>query len=178
MPVLLLLPLLVVGIVLLWALLLPVLLVQRYRIGKARRRQLGWVVSANAWMMLPSVALFLLGAWVSEHWINGALAWAGAGLGVGIVLGILGLWTSRTERLADGLYLTPNRWLVLGLTVLVAARIALGLWQAWWHWRHGLEPGSGLASPASVLGVGGVLLGYYLAMNWGIRARLRSHRRD
>ena len=94
MPVLLLLPLLVVGTVLLWALLLPVLLVQRYRIGKARRRQLGWVVGANAWMLLPSVALFLLGAWVSQHWIADALAWAVAGLGIGICL----LYTSPSPR--------------------------------------------------------------------------------
>ena len=175
MPILLLLPLLVVGIVLLWALLLPVLLVQRYRLGKARRRQLGWVVSTNAWMLLPSVALFLCGAWISGRWIEQALAWALAGLGVGIVLGIVGLWSSRFERLREGLYLTPNRWLVLGLTLLVGLRIGLGLWQAWSHWRHGLQlaGATGIASPGSVLGVGGVLLGYYLAMTWGVRARLR-----
>ena len=62
---------------------------------------------------------------------------------------------------------------MLGLTLLVALRIGLGLWQAWWHWRHGLQPGAGIDSPASLLGVGGLLLGYYLAMTWGVRARLR-----
>ena len=174
---LLLLPLLVVGLVLLWALLLPLLLVQRYRLGKARRRQFGWVVAANAWTALPSAVLFLLGAWASGHWIPGALAWAAAGLGLGIVLGGVGLLTSRFERLADGLYLTPNRWLVLGLTLLVAARIALGLWQAWAHWRHGagFVDNAGMAGPGSVIAVGGVLLGYFVAMAWGVRARLRGH---
>lgn len=178
MPVLILLPLLVVGIVLLWALLLPVLLVQRYRIGKARRRQLGWVVGGNAWLLLPSVALFLLGAWASERWVADALAWAAGGLGIGLVLGLFGLWSSRFESLPDGFYLTPNRWLVLGLTGLVALRIGLGLWQGWWHWRHGLVSAAGWAAPGSLLGVGGVLLGYYLAMTWGVRARLRRHRRN
>ena len=171
---LLLLPLLVVGLVLLWALLLPLLLVQRYRLGKARRRQYGWVVAANAWMAVPSAVLFLVGAWVGERWLAGALSWAAAGLGIGIVLGVVGLWTSRFERAPDGLYLTPNSWLVLALTWLVALRIALGVWQAWVHWRHGLFATSGgIAGPGSVLGVGGVLLGYYLAMAWGVRRRMR-----
>lgn len=174
---LLLLPLLVVALVLLWAMLLPLLLVQRYRLGKARRRQYAWVVAANAWTALPSAVLFLLGAWASGQWISGALPWAGAGLTLGLVLGVLGLCTSRFERLPEGLYLTPNRWLVLGLTVLVALRIVLGLWQAWAHWRHGLAiDARGMAGPASMLGVGGVLLGYFLAMSWGVRARLRRWR--
>ena len=170
---LLLLPLLVVGLVLLWALLLPLLLLQRYRLGTMRRKQYGWVVAANAWTALPSAALFLLGAWASGHWIPGAVAWAAAGLAAGIALGGVGFLTSRFERQPDGLYLTPNRWLVLGLTLLVAARIALGLWQAWAHWRHGLAGDDGIAGLGSVFGVGGVLLGYFLAMAWGVRARLR-----
>ena len=173
MPLLLLLPLLVIGLVLLWALLLPLLLLQRYRLGKARRRQQPWVASANAWMLLPSSLLFLLGAWISGRWIGDALPWATAGLGVGVVLGIVGLWASQLEHEGDRLYLTPNRWLVLGLTLVVALRIALGIWQGWEWWQHGVGPRAGITGPGSVLGVGGVLLGYYLAMAWGIRARLR-----
>ena len=53
---LLLIPLLVMGAVALWALLLPFALIQRYRHGKARRRIQGWVVHVNAWLLLLSVA--------------------------------------------------------------------------------------------------------------------------
>ena len=174
---LLLLPLLVTGLVLLWALLLPLLLVQRYRLGKARRRQYHWVAATNAWMSLPSALLFLLGTWAAERWIAGALAWAAGGLAVGLALGVLGLWTSRFERVADAVYLTPNAGLVLGLTLVVALRLAIGLWQGWVWWQDGVRPGAGIGSPASALGAGGLLLGYYLSMAWGIRSRLRRFAR-
>ena len=44
---LLLIPLLVLVMVLLWALLLPVALIQRYRYGKSRRRAIGWTVALD-----------------------------------------------------------------------------------------------------------------------------------
>jgi len=63
---------------------------------------------------------------------------------------------------------------VLALTGLLAARIALGIWQA-------LRPAPGgtqspwlalLSDHASVFGMAGVLLGYYLGYAWALRARL------
>jgi len=45
---LLLLPLLVVALVLLWLLLMPFALWQRYRTGRSRRRAVRWVVTLNA----------------------------------------------------------------------------------------------------------------------------------
>ena len=56
MPLLFLLPLLILAVVVLWALLLPLSLIQRYRFGRKRRRVVGWVTSANAWLVLVSVA--------------------------------------------------------------------------------------------------------------------------
>src|SRR5690606_17232760 len=53
MPVLLL-PALLLVMVLVWALLLPVALWQRYRRGRARRRATPWLVRANAWALLAS----------------------------------------------------------------------------------------------------------------------------
>ena len=45
---LLLIPFLLIGGVLLFALLLPFSLIQRYRMGRARRRAIPWVVGLNA----------------------------------------------------------------------------------------------------------------------------------
>ena len=64
MPLLLLLPLLILAIVAIWALLLPISLIQRFRFGRKRRRVQGWVVSSNAWLVLVSVAAFFIGGFV------------------------------------------------------------------------------------------------------------------
>lgn len=188
---LLLLPALLLAVVLAWALLLPLALLQRYRRGRARRRMRPWVVRANAWALLASTVLFAGVAWLSEAWIDAALRHAATGLAGGIVLGIVGLWLARFEREgADGfvrtgwarppglaapeglrLYCTANRWLVFGLTLLVAARIALGLWQLAHAWG-GEADAAWLAGQGGLLAVGGVLLGHYLAFYWGLRRRL------
>jgi hypothetical protein len=168
MPVLLLVLLVVLVVVALWALLLPVSLWARYRAGRARRRAQGWVVRANAWLLVASLALFLGSAWISSHWIAPALRDAALGALAGIGLGIAGLWLTRFEREAGALVYTPNRWLVLALTGLVAARLLAGLWFAW---HRGVAAGAWLQA-GSLFAVGGVLLGYYLLYTWGLRARL------
>jgi len=172
---LLLIPFLLLGGVLLFALLLPFSLLQRYRMGRARRRAIPWIVGLNAWGLLVSALGYLGGAWISSHWVPATLVWAVCGLGAGMVLGIFGLWTADFEPTPRGLYLTPNRWLVLALTLLVALRLADGLWTAWqqWHASAGMPMADLLDAHASLLAVGGVLLGYYLAFEFGVRARLR-----
>jgi hypothetical protein len=173
MPLLLLLPLLVLAVLALWALLLPFSLWARYRAGRARRRAMPWVIRANAWLLVVSVAIFLGSAALTSHWLPGALRDACIGLLAGIALGVASLWATRFERDTSGFWFTPNRWLVLGLTLLVAARIVAGLWAGWE--RVGREAASPAvwASAGGWLGVGGLLLGYYLAYTWGLRARLR-----
>ena len=79
-PLLLLIPLVVVVAVLGYLLLLPLSLLQRYRAGRARRRAQAWLIGANAWMLLVSTTGFLLGAWLGERWIPGALREAVLGL--------------------------------------------------------------------------------------------------
>lgn len=170
---LLLIPLLIVGVVALWAVLLPIALLQRYRRGKARRRAQGWVIKGNAVLLAISALLFVLGAWIGARWIDGALQYACIGLGVGVVIGVAGLWLSRFESTGNGLYYTPNRWLVLSLTTLVAARIALSVWQMWQRWQSSSATGwELLGDHASLFAVGGILLGYYLAYTWGLRSRI------
>jgi hypothetical protein len=168
MPVLLLVALVVVAAVALWALLLPLSLWARYRAGRARRRAQGWVVRANAWLLVASLALFALSAWIASHWAPLALRDATLGALAGTALGIVGLWLTRFEREAGALVYTPNRWLVLGLTALVAARLLAGLWLAW----RGNGAAQAWLQAGSLFAVGGVLLGYYLAYTWGLRARL------
>jgi len=174
MPLLLLLPLLLAGTFVLWVVLLPFALMQRYRHGRARRRAQAWVVRANAWLLAASALLFMLGAWVGSHWIGHAVRDAAIGLLAGLALGIVGLWSSRFEVTSQGLYYTPNRWLVLALTSVLAFRIVLGLWLGWQSVRDApAGPGwSGWLDHGGLLAVAAVLLGYYLAYTWGLRRRL------
>lgn len=168
MPLLLLLPLLALVMIGLFALMWPLMLWARYRTGKARRRAQGWLVRLNAWLLAAAVPLLLLGAWFSSHWFAAAPRQTLVGLLLGVVLGLIGLWLTRFERDASGFHYTPNRWLVLLLTLLIAARIVAGVVMAWQDSRSSLS----LLDAGGLLATGGVLLGYGLAYAWGLRARL------
>jgi hypothetical protein len=170
MPLLLLIPLLVIGLFGLWVLLLPLSIFQRYRFGKARRRVQPWFVRVNAWLLAVSAAAFILFSWVASNWIAGALLDAVAGLAVGGLIGAVGLAVDRFEWTSQGMFRTPNRWLVLALALLVAGRIVLGFWLAWSD-----GPATGVAAWATrggLIGIGGLLLGYALATAWGLRHRI------
>ncbi len=170
MPLLILIPALLAALFVLWALLFPLAIIQRYRHGKARRRVQPWAVRVNAWLLAASTLLFVAFAWVMERWIANALADAGIGLAVGGAAGFLGLALDRFEATPQGLFRTPNRWLVLGLSLLVAARIGIGLWLAWSDAPS--MHASALLSRGGLLGVGGVLLGYAALTGWGLRFRV------
>ena len=173
MPLLLLLPVAVVALVALWLVLLPVSLWARYASGRARRRAQQWVVRGNAWLLAASVPMLLLSAWLASRWMHAALRDACLGLLLGVLVGIASLWLTRFERDAKGLVYTPNRWLVLGLTTLVALRIAAGAWIAWRHATTGAVDAFGAWIEAGAwTGVAGLFLGYALAYTWGLRARL------
>lgn len=171
---LLLVPLAVLLLFALWLVLLPVSLWMRYSTGSARRRARGWVVRGNAWLLAASLPLFLVSAWGAGLWIDDALRDGVAGVLLGVLVGIASLWLTRFERDPRGLAYTPNRWLVLGLTTLVALRILAGLWVAWRRVASGTEDAvTPWFEAGAWLGVAGLFLGYGLAYTWGLRARLR-----
>lgn len=173
MPVLLLLVLVVLAIALLSLVLLPVSLWTRYRSGRARRRAQGWVVRVNAWLLLASVPLFLGSAWLLGWWRPQAPVDALFGLLAGVALGIVGLWLTRFEHDAQGFHFTPNRWLVMTLVVLIAGRIAWGLWLVAAPMLDlGSPPGARWLDADGWLGIAGLLLGYHGSYAWGLRARL------
>lgn len=171
MPLLLLLPLLLIVLLALWALLLPLALWQRYRLGKARRRLVAWVARLNVWLLLLSTSVYLASAWVLGYWIEAALTYALAGLATGWVVGLAGLALTRFEHEPHGLFYTPNRLLVLALTLVVAARIVYGVVRAWQAWQAEADS-TWLLHQGSVVAVAGLPLGYYLAYAWGLRRRL------
>jgi len=166
-------PLVILVLLVLWLLLLPFSLWQRYRLGKARRKAWPWLVRLNSWLLLFSGGLFVASMAITSVWWPGALAYALAGMGAGFLAGIIGLWLSRFEQTPQGMYYTPNAWLVLSLTLLVAARIAMGFVEMWRYWQ-GRESLSivPVLDHASLFAVAGLLLGYYLSYTWGLRRRL------
>jgi hypothetical protein len=159
--------------------LMPISLVQRYRVGTARRLARGWVASLNLAALAVSIVLFLAGAGITSYWVPGALKSALAGLAAGALLGILGLWVSRWEAGPASLHYTPNRWLVLGVTLIVSARLVYGFWRGWDTWRAGSGDPSWLAAAgvAGSLAAGAIVLGYYATYWFGVRVRIRRHER-
>jgi hypothetical protein len=171
LPLLLLLALLLL-VPLLWAVSLPFLLWARYRNGSARRRAYGWVIRMNAWLLALSVPLLGVSAWATSHWVPDAMLETVAGLMLGVLLGIASLWLTRFEHDATGFHFTPNRWLVLGLTALVATRIVVGLVVSWRQMGDAHPSAIALLDAGALLALAGLFLGYALAYAWGLRARL------
>ncbi len=159
-------------------LLFPLLLVQRYRLGKARRKGRRWAARLGLVLLTFSCLLFFIAAGLTNIWAPRAFAFSVVGLGAGIVLGFIGLRLTRWEESPRGLYYTPNRWLILFLTLAVTARLLYAIWKAWNTWgTHG--GGTSWLSAAGVpgsLAVGAMVLGYYLSFNAGLYRRLGSAR--
>jgi hypothetical protein len=154
----------------------PALLVLRYRAGSSRRLARRWIATINLVATTLSVALFLFGAAFTTFWVPGAFSAAAAGLLVGCALGVLGLALTRWEPTPRTLHYTPNRWLVLAITLMVSARILYGLWRSWIVARSSGDDASLILAfgvPES-LAAGATVLGYYFAYSAGLRWRIRN----
>ena len=155
---------------------MPFLLVLRFRLGIARRPARRWIATVNLLSLLSSAALFLWVAAMTNFWVPNAFRYSLTGLIGGVLLGLLGLRVTRWEPTPRALYYTPNRWLVLLITLAVSARLLYGLWRIGHAWRTTGSDHSWLASagiPGS-MAVGAVVLGYYFTYFAGVRWRLRA----
>jgi hypothetical protein len=152
----------------------PLALVQRYRLGTARRRARGWLATINAIGLALSVVIFLAGAALTSLWIPDALIYAVAGLVAGSLIGLIGLALTRWEPSPGSLHYTPNRWLVLAITLAVAGRVAFGFWRSWhvWQTTDDYATWAAASGAAGSLAAGAVVLGYYLVYWLGVRRRL------
>jgi hypothetical protein len=158
---------------------MPLALVQRYRVGTARRAARPWLVTLNFGTIVFSALLFLWAAALTNFWVPNAFRFALAGLAAGILLGLLGLALTRWERGGASLHYTPNRWLVLLITLAVTLRLLYGFWRSWHAWQTSDSTASWLANsgvPGS-MAVGALVLGYYAAYAAGLWRRVRRRKR-
>ena len=155
---------------------MPLLLVLRYRAGTMRRRGRKWATTLNMVSFLLSAALFLWVAAMTSLWVSNTFTYSLAGLAGGCALGLLGLALTRWEPSPRARYFTPNRWLVLLITLAVTARLLYGLWRIWHAWRDAGANDSWLeaAGIAGSMAVGAIVIGYYLTYSAGVRWRLRK----
>jgi hypothetical protein len=178
-PVLLLLLVLILAAILLSVVLIPFTLVQRYRMGTARRRAWPWLATVNVLGLTISLMLFFVGAAFTNVWVPQALLYSALGAGAGVAIGLVGLVLTRWEQVPGALFYTPNRWLVLAVTLAVAGRLLYGAWRGWHAWNGAysdpLLVGSGTAG---TLAAGALILGYYLMFWLGVRHRAQSWNRD
>lgn len=165
--------LVVVLLLVAWVLLLPLWLYLRFRQGKARRRLLPWLVRLNAWVMLISAGLFIVGMALTGYWLPGTLRHALYGLVAGLCSGALAVLLGKVEHTPQASYHTPNAWVSAALAVLVLLRLAAGAIDAWrrigGHDALGWLPAF---DHTTVSALAGLLLGHGLATAWGLRWRL------
>ncbi|HVS32210.1 MAG TPA: hypothetical protein VMS98_12235 [Thermoanaerobaculia bacterium] len=158
------------------AVMVPLTIVQRYRMGTARRRARTWVATLNAYGMAMSATLFLITAAVTSAWVQDAFAYTSLGMAAGCTLGLIGLGTTRWEVTPQSVHFTPNRWLVLSIMLVVTARIGYSFWRGWQAWRSASDESSLLAAVgvAGSMAAGAMVIGYYLMYWWGVQRRLRK----
>lgn len=157
----------------------PFLLLQRYRVGSSRRLARPWVATLGVVSMSLSAIFFLAGSIVTSFWVPGALTYSAAGLAGGFVIGLAGLLVTRWEPAPRTLHFTPNRWFVLVITLLVTARVVFGVYRMAIAADAGLRGHAllGAFGIAESLGAGGIVIGYYLAYNFGLRWHIRRWQR-
>jgi hypothetical protein len=157
--------------------LIPIAIVQRYRVGTSRQRARGWLTVLNIAGLTVSAVLFLIGATFTTMWVPHTLTYAAGGFVAGALLGLTGLWLTRWESSIDALHYTPNRLLVLGVMLIVTGRLIYGIWRGWHSWQAGLHGESWFVASGvpGAMAAGAVVLGYYLTYWIGVRRRLRRH---
>ena len=157
---------------------MPLLLVLRYRAGTMRRRARRWPATVNLVMLVFSAGLFLWAAAMTSFWVPKAFTYSLAGFMAGCLLGLLGLASTKWEETPQALRYTPNRWLVLLITLAVTTRLLYGLWRIWHAWREAGANDSWLAAAgiAGSMAVGAIVVGYYLTYSAGVRWRLSKVR--
>ena len=157
----------------------PVMLIQRYRVGTARRLARPWMATFAVVMMCASTVFFLLGSAATTIWVQDAFSGAAAGVAIGSLLGVVGLAVTKWEPTPHTLHYTPNRWLVLFITFIVSARLLYGLYRSFLVAQAGVEGASVITAfgiPES-LAAGGTVVGYYLAYGAGLRWRIKKWQR-
>lgn len=157
---------------------MPLLLFLRYRAGTVRRLGRRWAATLNLVMIVFSAVLFLYVAAITSLWVSDTFRYSLFGLMGGCLLGLLGLALTQWEQTPQALYYTPNRWLILIITLAVTARLLYGVWRILHGWRTSGSDTSWLetAGIAGSLALGAIMLGYYVTYSAGVRWRLR--RRD
>ena len=157
---------------------LPLSLWQRYRVGSSRRRAWRLPMAVAWWSSLASSVVFAVFALVAGFFWQDAWRYVAIAYPLGLLLGTAGHALTRFEPTAQGLYYQSNRWLVLGLTLLVALRVGAGIVQAGRVWLQGAQwPESGWLSHAGLLGIAALLLGYATAQTFGLYSRVRHFER-
>ena len=178
MPVLLI--LFLVGLLLVLIVLsFPLSLIQRYRVGTARRPARGWVATINLFAFALSAMLLVGGATITNYWVPRALITTLGGLGAGAILGLAGAALTRWERTPRSIHYTPFRPLVIGIMLVVTVRLIYGFWRGIQVWRIGHDDASWLAAAgaAGSLGAGALVIGYYFFFWAVVRWQFARHRR-
>jgi hypothetical protein len=157
---------------------LPLSIAMRFRAGSTRRRAWGWMITLNLGAACISATLLLITAAISNAWLPNTFVYSLIGLACGSALGLLGLASSRWETTPRGIHYTPNRWLILLITLVVTVRILYGFWRAWHALQTTPANESWLAhsGAAGSMGAGAAVLGYYVVYWAGVRRKVSRFR--
>lgn len=184
MPLLLLLLLLVPALLLFMVVLVPFGVRRRYRSGIRRRLVRRRFVAFNLFGFSVSAMMLVVSSAITAIWDPRALAAVALGMVIGALVAGLGLWLADWDDDLDSrdrwqLYVTPNRWIVTLVYVVVVSRILYSLWRtlALIARRTSEESLVVEAGVAGSLAAGAFFLAYHLAFWAGAGLYLSRARR-
>ena len=180
MPFLLLLLLLLVPALLVFsALMVPIGIRRRYRAGSRRQPVNRAAVAFALFGFSTSTAVLAASSLVTAIWDPRAILGSAAGFGTGLLTGALGMALANWETATDSrdrlrLYVTPKKWLVFLVYVVVAARVLYSLARAiMLIGRTGEESLLVEAGVAGSLAAAAFFLAYNLCFTAGVGWKLR-----
>lgn len=142
----------------------PFTLWRRVRSGHLRRRVVLWPFKVRRVMLAVGLGIFLVVAvWLAGGFGASAARELLAATAAGIALGVLAAALSTIDVERGALYLSPNRWMVLIVALVLLARLA---WIAL-DWLGGNE-----AAHRHAVALGGALLGFAAAHSATLAHRL------
>jgi len=157
----------------------PWLLIQRYRAGSARRAARKWTAGLAIFSTTLSAVFLLISAAFTNIWVSYAFGDSALGLACGCLLGVIGVALTRWETSIRTFHYTPNRALVLFVTLIITARVLFGIYRTIVAAQSGISGHQliGAFGVAESLGAGAVVIGYYLAYNVGVLWKIRRWER-
>ena len=126
------------------------------------------------WFRIALLALFSVLSVVTTHSLM-AVAAAGAGTALGLVLAFVGLAHTTFEAAPEGHFYTTKPWVGLAVSALFIGRLAARIFTIYTTpMASGGDPFAGAQRSPITVGIYFIMAAYYIAFYWGVMRKSKD----